>query len=113
MKLFVVSHLFLSHIYSQTSMDILTTNECLFNSVLSTDDVRFMNIDIKDFYYKTLLEIFEYMQMPLKLMPQEIIAEYKLINLVINGNTFIEIQKVIPGIKQAGKIASDCLTTRL
>ena len=49
--------------------------------------------------------------MSLKIMPQEIVDEYKLINLEVNGNVFIDIQKGMPALKQAGNIASDYLTT--
>ena len=96
-----------------TRMASLTTTKCLFNSVLSTKGARFMDIDIKDFYYDTPLEKFEYMQLPLKLIPQEIVEKYKLVDLAVNGNVFVEIRKGMPGLKQAGKIANDRLTTHL
>ena len=41
--------------------------------------------------------------MPIKLMPQEIVNKYKLVDLAVNGNVFIEIRKGMPGLKQAGK----------
>ena len=72
-----------------------------------------MDIDIKDFYYDTPLEKFEYMQLPLKLIPQEIVEKYKLVDLAVNGNVFVEIRKGMPGLKHAGKIANDRLTTHL
>ena len=58
-----------------------------------------MDIDIKDLHYDTPLENFEYMQMPIKLMPQEIVDKYKLVDLAVNGNVFIEIRKGMPGFQ--------------
>jgi len=72
-----------------------------------------MGADIKDFYYKTPLDIYEYAQIPLKLIPQEIIDEYKLVDIAVNGVVYIEIRKGMPGLKQAGRIANDRLTTHL
>ena len=96
-----------------TRMASLTTTKCLFNSVLSTPNARFMDADISNFYYKTPLDIYEYAQMPIKLIPQEIIDEYNLIDIAVNGIVYIEIRKGMPGLKQAGKIANDRLTIHL
>ena len=96
-----------------TRMASLTTTKCLFNSVLSTKNAKFLSLDIKDFYYKTPLEVYEYMQLPLKLIPQEIIDEYKLQDIAVKGIVYIEIRKGMPGLKQAGKLANDRLTTHL
>ena len=96
-----------------TRMASLTTTKCLFNSVLSTPNARFMDADIANFYYKTPLDIYEYAQMPIKLIPQDIIDEYNLIDITVNGIVYIEIRKGMPGLKQAGKIANDRLTTHL
>ena len=96
-----------------TRMASLTTTKCLLNSVLSTPNARFMDADIANFYYRTPLDIYEYAQMPLKLIPQEIIHEYNLIDVAVNGIVYIEIRKGMPGLKQAGKIANDRLTTHL
>ena len=98
---------------TSTRMASLTTTKCLLNSVLSTPNAKFMGADIKDFYYKTPLDIYEYAQIPLKLIPQEIIDEYNLVDIAVNGIVYIEIRKGMPGLKQAGKIANDRLTTHL
>ena len=47
----------------------LVTSKLLWNSILSTDDARFMGIDIKSFYLKTPLDRYEYMKMPLDISP--------------------------------------------
>ena len=72
-----------------------------------------MDADIKDFYYKTPLDVYEYAQMPLKLIPQEIIEEYNLVDIAVNGIVYIEIRKGMSGLKQAGKIANDRLRKHL
>jgi hypothetical protein len=46
------------------------------------NDATFISIDIKNFYLNTPLERPEYVQIPLRLIPQEIIHEYKLAALV-------------------------------
>ena len=51
----------------------LTTVKMLLNSVISTEDARFGTIDIKDFYYGTPLADFEYMHLPISIIPEEII----------------------------------------
>ena len=59
------------------------------------------------------MKIFEYMAPPLSLMPEEIVEQYNLNDLAHNGMVYIEIQKAIPGLKQAGKIAHDRLREHL
>ena len=56
----------------------LTTAKYLINSTLSTYRAKFMFVDIKDYYYGTILANFEYMQMVLKDIPEEIIVQYNL-----------------------------------
>ena len=52
----------------------LTTTKCSINSTLSTDQAKFMFVDIKDYYYGTILSDLEYMRMTLKDIPDKIIA---------------------------------------
>ena len=47
----------------------LITSKILWNSVLSTPDARYMTVDITNFYLNTLLDRYEYMQIPLTLIP--------------------------------------------
>ena len=72
-----------------------------------------MTIDLKDFYYNTPMEEFEYMQLPLAIIPQEIIDQYKLQDIQRNGIVYMEIRKGMPGLKQAGKLANDRLQAHL
>jgi hypothetical protein len=51
-----------------------------------------MCLDVKNFYLGTSMDSFEYMLVPIKLIPQEIIAEYNLLSLVLDGHVYIEEQ---------------------
>ena len=55
-----------------------------------------MTIDLKDFYYKSPMIYFEYMQLPLAIISQEIIDQYELNILARNGIIYIEIKKGCP-----------------
>ena len=61
-----------------TQMASLTMTKCLINSTLSTDKAKFMSVDIKDYYYGTILDRFEYMRIAIKDIPKEIIVQYDL-----------------------------------
>jgi hypothetical protein len=91
----------------------LTTTKCLLNSTLSTPNAKFMTLDIKNFYYNTPMDRFEYMKLPLSLIPEEIILQYNLRDIEFDGMVYMEIRKGMPGLKQAGKIANDRLALHL
>ena len=63
----------------------LTTTKCLLNSTISTPGARFMNLDIKDFYYGTAMTRYEYMKLALACIPDKIIEQYSLHTLSSNG----------------------------
>ena len=98
---------------TSTSCASLTTTKCLLNSTLSTPQARFMVLDIKNFYYGTPMDRYEYMKLPIGLIPDEIVVQYKLHDLVHDGYVYLEIRKGMPGLKQAGRIASERLTKHL
>ena len=53
---------------------------------------------------------FEYMKIKLDKISKDLIQHYNLRSLVhTDGHVYIEIQKGMPGLKQAGRIANDCL----
>ena len=57
---------------------------------------------------------FEYMKLPLSMSPQEIVKQYNLKDRVAaDGYVYMEIRKGMPGLKQAGRLASDRLTKNL
>ena len=55
----------------------------------------------------------EYMRMPIKLIPVEIIQEYDLLSIATDGWVYIKIVKGMYGLPQAGKLANDLLKKRL
>jgi hypothetical protein len=52
-----------------------------------------MCLDVKNFYLGTPMDSFEYMRIPIKLTPQEIIVQYNLLPLLSDGHVNIEVQK--------------------
>ena len=53
------------------------------------------------------------MKISLAILPEEIIAQYNLLQLAPNGWVYPEIRKGMPGLKQAGRIANDRLKIHL
>jgi hypothetical protein len=53
----------------------LTTSKCLWNSTISTEGATYMCLDVRNFYIGTTMDYFEYMRIPIKLIPQEIIVQ--------------------------------------
>ena len=83
------------------------------NSVLSTKNAKYMTMDISNMYLNTPLDRFEYMRMPIADIPQEIIDEYNLQDLVSNGWIYMEIRKALYGLKQSGALAAKKLAADL
>ena len=59
---------------ASTQTASLTTTKCLTNSTLSTKNARFMSANVEDYYYGTEIPTFEYMCIPLRDIPDEIIV---------------------------------------
>ena len=84
------------------------------NSVLSTNKAKYMTMDISNMYLNTPLDRFEYMRMPLTDIPQEIIDEYNLSDLVTpHGWIYMEIRKALYGLSQSGALAAKKLAADL
>jgi hypothetical protein len=93
--------------------DIITVKLFL-NSIISTDNAKFMMIDLKDFYLMTPMTKYEYFCMKLDLIPDDIIEEYKLRDIIDNnGNIFCKVRCGMYGLPQAGIIAQELLKKRL
>ena len=90
-----------------------TTAKLIINSTISTPGAKYMCGDIKNFYLGTPMARYEYMRLPIKIIPQEIIDEYSLIPLIHNGYVYLEIRRGMYGLPQAGIIANQLLTARL
>ena len=56
---------------------------------------------------------YEYMRIPLSMIPQAIIAQYNLTPLIHNGFVYVEVCKGMYGLPQAGKLANDQLIAAL
>ena len=91
----------------------LTTTKLLWNSVISTPEAKYMCADIKSFYLETPLDRYEYMKMKLDMIPQEFRNEYNLDAKAKDGYVFMEIQKGMYGLPQAGILANKLLKKRL
>ena len=81
----------------------------LWNSVLSTKGAKYITLDLKDFYLGTPMERPEYMRLPMKLIPQEIIDKYNLTPLKEGGWVYVKIVRGVYGLPRAGKLANDLL----
>jgi hypothetical protein len=91
----------------------LTTTKILFNSTIATPNAKFMCLDVKHFYLNTPMACYEYMHLPLAIIPEEIIQAYDLRALAYNSWVNIEIRKSMYGLPQASKLANDLLQERL
>jgi hypothetical protein len=72
-----------------------------------------MMMDIKNYCLGTPLPKYEYMRMPISILPEEIIEKYHLTRLAVDGWVNLEIRKGIYGLKQAGISANQLLQKRL
>ena len=85
----------------------LTTEKCVFKSVVYTPGARCLLDDIKHFYLNNVYPEPEFMHIPLKIIPQEITVAYNLTALVDDqGWIHMCIKKGVYGLKQAGIIAN-------
>jgi len=93
--------------------DMLTV-KLLLNSIISTKGARFMTIDIKDFYLNTPMARPEYMRLKIDDMPDNVIKQYQLREKSTkDGYVYVEINKGMYGLPQAGIIAQQLLEKRL
>ena len=78
----------------------LTTAKQAFNSVVSTPGARCLWAEIKHFYLNIILQDPDFMRIPLKIIPQEIIDAYNLTEMVYNqGWIYMRIEKGFYGLK--------------
>jgi hypothetical protein len=72
-----------------------------------------MMMDIKKYYLGTPLPTYEYMRLPLTILPHDIIEKYDLKRLAVNGWVYLKIRKGMYGLKQAGLLENQLLQKRL
>jgi hypothetical protein len=68
-----------------------------------------MCLDIKTFYLSAPLDRFEYIKIPLALFPQWIIKQYDLNTHALNGFIYLEMQRAVRGLPQAGILLANKL----
>ncbi len=92
----------------------LLTIKILINSIISTAGAKFMTMDIKDFYLNTPTARYEYMQLCIADMPDNIIKHYNLRDKATpDGYIYCKIQNGMYSLPQAGIIAQQLLEERL
>jgi hypothetical protein len=96
-----------------TSTADITTFKILINIILSTEDAEMMMMDIKNYYLGTPLPTYEYMRLPISILPLDIIEKYKLTLLAVNGWVYLEICKGMYSLKQADLLANQLVQKRL
>ena len=95
-----------------TAVADLVTIKCHLKSVISDVGAKFCTTDIF-FYLGTPLKDCEYMKLTINIIPIEIIAQYTLSDISINGWVYYGIKKGMYGLPHAGKIANEQLTRHL
>ena len=87
----------------------LTETKVLLNSTISDHapkGSRFLSMDLKDMFLHMPMEDPEYMKIPFKYFPKDIIQRYKLEGLKhTNGYVYVKITKGMYGLKQAAVLA--------
>jgi hypothetical protein len=90
-----------------------TTAKLVMDSTISTPSARHMCGNIKNFYLGTPMARYEYMRIPMKLIPDKIVQAYQLQPMVYKEHIYMEIQRGMYGLLQAGILANQLLRTQL
>jgi hypothetical protein len=72
-----------------------------------------MCADLNFFYLGTPMERHEFLQLPLAIIPEEVIQQYSLKDIAHNDKVYISNEKGMYGLLQAGILANKLLTKRL
>ncbi|KAL7479933.1 hypothetical protein ACHAW6_007838 [Cyclotella cf. meneghiniana] len=87
----------------------LVTSKIMWNSIVSTPNAKYVTADLKLFYLTAPMDRYEYMRMPLRIIPEHIIDQYDLRSKAKNGYVYIEIRRAMYGLPQAGMLANKLL----
>jgi hypothetical protein len=91
----------------------LETIKILLNSTVSTLNAKMLTANIESFYVGTPMDCYEYMRIPAKDIPADIMEQYNLAPLVHNSHVLTEIRKGMYGRPQAGILAYNRLVQHL
>ena len=98
---------------NSTSTCKLITANTHWNSVISTKGAHYMTTDVKYFYLKTPIKDYEYTQITLAYIPDEIISKYNLCAIARNGKVSVEIRKGMYSPPQADLLSHKQLVNHL
>jgi hypothetical protein len=87
----------------------MVSSKIMWNSIISMANAKFGSADIKNMYLETPLDWYEYMKMPLWLIPDNIIEQYGLCGKAVDVYVYMEIRKGMYGLPQAGILANKLL----
>ncbi len=91
----------------------MVSSKTMWNSIISMPNAKFSGADIKNMYLKTTLDRYEYMKMPLRLIPDDIIKPYGLWEKAVDGYVYMDIRKGMHGLPQASIHTNKLLKLRL
>ena len=91
----------------------LPSEKCLISSNLSTHNEKLMLAGVNNFYLNTDMERYEYINLRIDIIPEEIIVQCDLRELVEDAWVYTEIMKGIYGLQQARVLANQKLKTYL
>jgi hypothetical protein len=77
----------------------------LFNSTISTKNGQFTVFDLNHFYLGTPLWIWEYIHIDISTIPDSVVSQCNLLDLVHNGYMLVEIMKGMYWLPQSGILA--------
>ena len=81
----------------------------MWNRVISTKNAQYITVDLKLFYLTAPMDRYEYMRMPLKIIPEHIIEQYNLREKAKNSYVYMEIRRAMYRLPQAGILANRLL----
>jgi hypothetical protein len=93
----------------------LLETKLLINSVISDakNGAKFMSLDLKDFFLASPMGEAEYMRIPLKYLPEDIMIRYNLSEKIHQNYIYCKIKKGMYGLKQAAILAYNHLKQNL
>jgi hypothetical protein len=91
----------------------ITMSKLHWTSVLSTQNAKYMCLDLKRFYLSAPLDRYAYMHIPIGMFPTWIVEQYDLLSKVVKGYIYMEMRQAVWGLPQAGILANKLLRKRL